>query len=139
METEAPETIGYTDATLAGAINPLGTGVSYFFEYGTSQTYGEHTARAAAGSGTSTEPQLQTIDDPRRTHHLPLPHRRHRNSHGTTYGADPHILDWHPNSPPCRPIPRRASASAGATLTGTINPRGAEVHIARRIRPHARV
>ena len=41
-------------ATLTGSVNPHGSPTSYFFQYGRSTSYGQHTDNISAGSGTST-------------------------------------------------------------------------------------
>jgi hypothetical protein len=42
-------------ATLAGDVNPYGAEGTYFFQYGTSTSYGQSTALADAGAGTSAQ------------------------------------------------------------------------------------
>jgi hypothetical protein len=41
------------EATLHGAVNPEGTQTKYYFEYGTTESYGSKTSETSAGSGTS--------------------------------------------------------------------------------------
>jgi hypothetical protein len=43
--------VSYASATLTGAINPEGQDTSYFFQYGTTKSYGNQTAIADAGAG----------------------------------------------------------------------------------------
>lgn len=43
-----------SSATLTGTINPGGSATTYYFEYGTSSTYGSVTTSQSAGSGTKT-------------------------------------------------------------------------------------
>ncbi|MGD1057219.1 MAG: 6-bladed beta-propeller, partial [Solirubrobacteraceae bacterium] len=52
-ETKAATSVGETNATLKGTVNPKGAETKYYFEYGTSTSYGSKTAEASAGSGTS--------------------------------------------------------------------------------------
>jgi hypothetical protein len=47
--------VGTTQATLHGAVNPRGTATLSFFQYGTTTGYGRTTAKAPAGSGTSSK------------------------------------------------------------------------------------
>jgi hypothetical protein len=42
-----------TEATLKGTVNPNGIETKYYFEYGTTESYGSKTAEASDGSGTS--------------------------------------------------------------------------------------
>ena len=43
-----------TSATLNGTVDPNGRATTWYFEYGTSTSYGSKTADRSAGSGTST-------------------------------------------------------------------------------------
>ena len=43
-----------TTATLNGTVDPNGRATTWYFEYGTSTSYGSKTAEKSAGSGTST-------------------------------------------------------------------------------------
>jgi streptogramin lyase len=45
--------IGKTEATLTGTVNPNGVETKYYFEYGTTTSYGTKTAEVSDGSGTS--------------------------------------------------------------------------------------
>ncbi len=51
--TESATGIGELGAILAGHINPNGTQTTYWFEYGTSQNFGNVTAFGLAGNGTA--------------------------------------------------------------------------------------
>ncbi|HET8872106.1 MAG TPA: hypothetical protein VFM83_00325, partial [Gaiellaceae bacterium] len=44
--------VGATSATATGTVNPNGQATSWYFEYGTSTSYGKKTATKSAGSGT---------------------------------------------------------------------------------------
>ena len=59
--TGAPTGVGPADATLNGTINPHGTEVKYYFEYGGTPEYGLSTAQASAGSGNSEVQVSQTL------------------------------------------------------------------------------
>ncbi len=50
-----------TEAMLRGTINPNGTETKYYFEYGTSTSYGSKTTEASAGSGESNVEVSKTI------------------------------------------------------------------------------
>ena len=123
-ETSAPEAVGYDDATLNGTIDPHGTATSYYFEYGTSQTYGAHTAEVTAGSGTGDVHAVQSVDYLAEdiTYHFRVVATT---SYGTTYGAD------HTFSTGTKPLVQTgAPVTVGgeeATLSGTIDPHGAEI------------
>lgn len=51
--TAEPESLYETQATLSGTVNPRGHEAKYFFEYGTTTSYGSSTAEGSTGSGTS--------------------------------------------------------------------------------------
>jgi hypothetical protein len=123
-ETTAPEAVGYDDATLNGTIDPHGTKTSYYFEYGTSLSYGAHTAEVTVGSGTSDVQAMQSVDylAEDTTYHFRV---IATTSYGTTYGAD---QTFSTGSAPLAQTDAPANVgSTGATLNGTIDPRGTEV------------
>jgi hypothetical protein len=123
-ETEAPEAVGYDDATLNGTIDPRGTKTSYYFEYGTSQTYGAHTAEVTAGSGTGDVQAVQSVDylAEDTTYHFRVVATT---SYGTTYGADHTFTTG--TEPLVQTNAPTSIGTTGATLSGTINPHGAMV------------
>jgi hypothetical protein len=51
--TDPAQKVTYSTAVLNGAINPQGQDTSYFFQYGTTKSYGSQTGVADAGKGTS--------------------------------------------------------------------------------------
>jgi streptogramin lyase len=51
--TEAATGVAKTGATLTGTVNPNGEETKYYFEYGTSTSYGTKTGETSAGAGTS--------------------------------------------------------------------------------------
>jgi hypothetical protein len=76
-----------TAATLNGTVNPNGQSTSYFFQFGTSNSYGLQTAPGDAGSGAANvavKGQLGALE-PGTTYHYRLVGT---SSAGTTYGAD---------------------------------------------------
>ncbi len=74
VQTNVPVSVGFTDATLGGTINPHGTDVEYYFEYGLTPGYGLSTAQASGGSGDSEVEASQTISglSPGATYHYRL-------------------------------------------------------------------
>jgi hypothetical protein len=85
--TTAATAVTGTGATLNGTINPNGLATTYYFEYGTSITYGTTTPTAPAGNGTTNTnvnaPVIGLIAGT--TYHYRLVGV---NTDGTTYGAD---------------------------------------------------
>jgi hypothetical protein len=86
-ETEVATSIGKTEATVKGVVNPRGFETKYYFEYGTTESYGKKTAEATAGSGTSNVEESAAITgliENTRYHYRIVA----TNSKGTTSGAD---------------------------------------------------
>ena len=52
VTTTAASSIGSTSATLNGTINPNGLSTTYYFQWGTTTSYGNTTTSTSAGSGT---------------------------------------------------------------------------------------
>jgi len=50
-----------TSVTLAGTVNPEGSDAKYWFEYGTSSSYGSKTAAVSAGAGTTASEVTATV------------------------------------------------------------------------------
>ena len=61
MQTDAPVTVGFEEATLSATINPRGAEVEYYFEYGLTPEFGMSTAQASAGSGNVDVEPVKTI------------------------------------------------------------------------------
>jgi len=61
VTTEAATSITKTGATLNGTVNPDGVETKYYFQYGTSESYGKTTAEESAGSGTSNVKESKAI------------------------------------------------------------------------------
>jgi streptogramin lyase len=61
VETKAATNVTETGTTLNGTVNPEGSETKYYFEYGTTESYGSKTAEASAGAGTSTLEESQAI------------------------------------------------------------------------------
>lgn len=87
VETTAASGIGETGATLNGKVNPNGLETKYFFEYGTTTSYGSKTSEVSAGSGSSAVEKSQSIGSLTKN---TVYHYRivASNSSGTSQGAD---------------------------------------------------
>lgn len=85
--TTAATSVTATAATLNGTVNPNGLATTYYFQWGTTTSYGTNTTSASAGSGTSTlsfsEPITGLITGT--TYHFRIVAT---NADGTTYGSD---------------------------------------------------
>lgn len=119
--TEAATKVGGTEATLAGSTNPHGLATTYFFNYGTTEAYGQKTTETSAGSGTVAvqTSTLLTGLSPETTYHFQLVAK---NSAGTVPGADQVFTTL--GAPAATTGAATAVGVAAATLQGAINPQG---------------
>ena len=87
VETGVATAVGYNNATLGGAIDPHGTEISYYFEYGSSEAYGSRTAESTAGSGMANVQETQNVSglEEGTTYDFRMVAT---SSYGTTYGVD---------------------------------------------------
>ena len=85
--TGSASSIGLTSAKLNGTVTPNGQATSWYFEYGTSTSYGTKTAVKSAGSGTSTVKVAASLTRLRATttYHYRLVAT---NASGTSVGGD---------------------------------------------------
>ena len=122
--TDPATAVGETEATLAGTVNPEGKASTYFFNYGTSTSYGLKTGSQPAGEGTISKSVSIPVSSlaPGTTYHFQLVAE---NSAGTTPGEDQTFTT---SSPPGAPTAVTGLATAlsetQATLNGTVNPDG---------------
>jgi hypothetical protein len=115
--------ITFTWATLNGTINPEGQATSYYFEYGTTTSYGSQTTTAEAGSGTAdvgVSGQSASLA-PDTTYHYRLVAT---NASGTTLGSDVSFKTPTPPAPLAATGRPAAVTETTATLTGTVDPKG---------------
>jgi len=112
-----------TSATVNGTVNPEGQSTTYYFEYGTTTSYGSRTSMAGAGSGTAAMKVSTSIEplSPNTTYHYRVVAT---NASGTTLGAD--VSFKTPKPPVPVAVVRHATSvtQTSATLNGTVNPAG---------------
>jgi hypothetical protein len=110
-----------TTAKLSGAVTPNGRSTSWYFEYGTSTSYGSKTSSRGAGSGTSAVAVSSSLSrlNVATTYHYRLVAR---NDSGTTVGGD---RSFSTSLPPdaSTGAPQNVGPST-ATATGSVDPRG---------------
>lgn len=124
VETLPASAVAETEATLNGKVNPNGLETKYFFEYGTSVSYGSKTAEFSAGSGSSAVEKSQTV--PSLTKVTDYHYRIvAKNSSGTSYGADQTFKTVGPPEALTVGVEPHASGE-GATLKAWILPNGQE-------------
>ena len=114
--------VGSTGATLNGSVDPNGSSTSFYFEYGTSGSYGTVTSTQSAGSGTSATPVNTTISSlaAGTTYHYRLDAV---NGNGTTYGPD-QTFTTTAGPPVVTTGGSSAITSTGALVNGTVDPQG---------------
>ena len=115
-------------ATVNGTVNPEATASSYYFEYGTTTSYGTRTSEISAGAGTSNVAAKQAICGlaAGTTYHFRV---AATNSTGTTYGEDETFTTAASGTSSCPSTTTEAAtnvATTEATLNGTVNPDGLE-------------
>ncbi len=119
--TKAATSVTSTGARLNGSVNPNGLATTYYFDYGTSTSYGSKTAVASAGAGTSSKSVSAVLAGlAPGLYHFRLVAT---SSGGTSDGAD---LTFGSAGPPVVQTGSAQGASTtGVTLTGSVNPNGA--------------
>ena len=108
--------IGTNSATATGTVNPNGQATNWFFEYGTSTSYGRRTATRSAGSGTTNVQVSAALTGlvPGTTYHYRLVAT---GGGGTTRGADGIFT----------------TSAAPVAVTGAASRRHADIGQARRV------
>ena len=110
-----------TSATLNGSLNPHGRATTWYFEYGTSKSYGTKTALQSAGAGTSAIGVSASISGltTGRTYHYRLVAT---NTAATAQGSD---VTFSTTAVPTAVTGASTGVAAtSATLNGTVNPNG---------------
>ncbi len=122
VETLPASPVGETTATLKGKINPNGLETKYFFESGTTTSYGTKTVEVSAGSGSSAIEKGQAISGLKAN---TLYHYRivASNSSGTSQGADATFTTV--GLPLVGTLPAETEfPGESATLKGLVDPNG---------------
>src|SRR5262249_20092699 len=110
-------------ATLRGTVDPGGQATSWHFEWGSSTGYGASTPTQDAGSGTRSVSVTAALTGLAAgpTYHFRIVAT---NPSGTTTGADGTLTATSPGPPAATTGAAQGVGSTGATLTGTLDPRG---------------
>ena len=119
--TGSVSAVGGTSATVNGTVNPGGVATDWWFEYGTSTSYGSKTATTAAGSGSANVSVSKALSglSPATTYHYRLVAK---NATATTNGGDGLFTTASP--PVVVTSPATGVGPTTATLGGTVNPNG---------------
>jgi hypothetical protein len=112
-----------TSATLSGTVNPEGQATTFYFEYGTTTSYGSQTAMTAAGAGSADLKVTASASAlaPNTTYHYRVVAT---NDSGTTLGSDVSFKTPKPPAPVVSTGHAKTVTQTSATLTGTVNPEG---------------
>ena len=119
--TGAAGSISSTGATLTGSVNPNGRPTSWFFEYGTSTSYGSRTPAQNGGAGTSAfnlSAQVSGLQGGR-TYHFRLVAT---SDGGTSHGADQSFTAG--SAPSVTTTAASSVSTTGARLNGRVNANG---------------
>jgi hypothetical protein len=113
--------ITFTSATLKGTVNPNGVATTWYFEYGTTTSYGTKTAAHSAGSGTKAVSESAAISGLKAgtTYHYRLVAT---SASGTTAGRDRTFSTA--GAPVARTGTVQAVGPMSAQPTGTVDARG---------------
>jgi|GEM_PF-1353595 len=119
--TSSASNVTPTSATLNGTVDPSGRPTTWYFDYGTSTSYGKKTPAKDAGSGTGSS----TVSAPvtglttGRTYHFRLVAT---NDAGTSRGSDQTFVSS--AAPTVTTKPASNVKDTSATLNGSVNPNG---------------
>jgi hypothetical protein len=119
--TGAATAIGTTTATLNGTVDPNSRETTFYFEYGTSTSYGTKTAAKSAGSGASPQNEAVAISKLQvgKTYHFRIVAT---SDAGTTTGADATFTTS--SAPVAATGDASPVAVTTATLRGRVTPNG---------------
>jgi hypothetical protein len=124
--TGSASAVTTTSATLNGTVDPSGRPTTWYFEYGTSASYGTKTPVKDAGSGTGATAVAAAVTGLKtgRTYHVRLVAT---NDAGTSRGSDQSFLTS------AAPVVATKAASSvkdtTATLNGSVNPNGQATNV----------
>ncbi|MFI5054000.1 MAG: hypothetical protein ACHQDE_06525, partial [Acidimicrobiia bacterium] len=123
VTTGAASAIGPRDATVNGSVNPNGASTTYWFQYGTTTSYGLQTGTRSAGSGTNGQPVSAHLSGltTGTTYHYRLVAQ---NSAGTTQGGDQTFTTSLAKAPAATTGAASRIGPREATVNGTVNPNG---------------
>ena len=124
--TDAATSVLRTSATLAGHLTPNGSGTSYWFEYGLSNTLGNTSSLSSAGAGTASVNESAVVSNllPATKYYFRM---NAQNQFGTVSGT---ILVFTTSGPSALSAPAVDTTvatrltSTAATLNGSVNPNG---------------
>ena len=121
--TAAATAVGTTSATLNATVNPNGVASNYYFEYGTTSSYGRSTPSQSAGSGTAAASYRAALNGlvPGTTYHYRVVAV---SAGGTVDGRDATLATAKTPAPTVVSGAASAVTTTTASLAGTIDPHG---------------
>jgi phosphodiesterase/alkaline phosphatase D-like protein len=124
--TKDVTSLSWITARLNGTVNPMGSPTLFYWEYGTTTTYGKKTSSWSVGSGMSDSNVYADIGNllPNTTYHFRFVAG---NSAGTTLGSDLTFTTTVP-APSVKTGPAVQVTAHSARLTGTVNPNGSKTN-----------
>jgi hypothetical protein len=119
--TGTASSVNASSAKLNGSVDPNGQATTWFFEYGTSTSYGTKTSSKSAGSGTSSTNVSASISGlaAGQVYHFRVVAT---SAAGTTNGAD--VTFTTSSAPSVATAPASSIAPTSATLNGSVSPNG---------------
>ena len=119
--TSPATNVTLTSATFNGSVNPFGHATTWYFEYGTSTSYGTKTALQSAGSGSTSIKVSANVTGLKaaKTYHYRLVAM---NTAGTANGSD--IAFFTATDPTAVTANVTSIGASSATLNGSVNPNG---------------
>lgn len=126
--TQPVTDITATTARFNATVNPNGEATRYAFQYGLTTTYSDATTTADAGSGTADVPVTTPVTGltPNTTYHARV---RTENASGIVNGQDVTFTTPAAQAPGASTGAASAIRVDGATVTATVNPRGAPTSV----------
>jgi hypothetical protein len=124
VSTGGAAQVTINSATLTGAVNPHGVATFYYFQYGTTRSYGSRTASTGAGNGTAAvtaAAQIAGLGSDTKYHYRLVAH----SSAGTTAGADrTFTTKRQPLGLTLAASPNPVTFGGSSTLAGTLSGSG---------------
>ncbi len=121
--TGAAQQVRFASASVTGTVNPGGVATSYYFQYGTTSSYGLQTSATSAGAGSANVGVSQALSGlaASTTYHYRLVAT---NASATVAGHDATFTTTATPAPTVSTGPASSVGSSSATLSGSLNPEG---------------
>jgi len=123
VTTVAASGVGFSFAQLNGTVNPNGDATTYWFEYGTSPSYGSSTSPISAGSGASSVNAATSLSllDSSTTYYFRIVAE---NNYGTSYGSQLSFSTTAATPPTVTTASTTNITTSSSTFNGTVTANG---------------